>query len=194
MKHLGFLFILLTIIGCDPYGFGYKKNPAFILSEAFKAVNDQDVKKFLEASGKEAYCLYGNTEGLAYLRDHMPYQFEDMEIEPKVLSERQNRIPKFVGFWSYYNERFLVNINEKKTQKNIMQVIIECDFGAENKDVSFAKEKFKIKKFPKRECRLLKILPQEFEPLPLPSKCSQLGVTVGPDLFKEIMPPMQSLL
>lgn len=54
MKSFGILLILITVAGCDPYGFGFKKNPAYVLDEAFKAITNQDTETFLEMTGKEA--------------------------------------------------------------------------------------------------------------------------------------------
>jgi hypothetical protein len=188
MKILTLFLTLICFVSCDPYGFGYKKNPAFILNEAFRAVNHQDVKSFLNVSGKEALCLYGNTEGLSYLEEKLQIDPKNIAVEPKVLTNKRLKIPNYVdGYWSYYNERYLVNINTKAEGRNLLQVVVDCDFGDEKKDDAFSNPTYKFKKFKKKACRLIKMIPSAFEPLPLPANCAKLKIFLSEDQMKVVL-------
>jgi hypothetical protein len=180
MKIL-FLFITLLsfafLTACDPYGIGFKKNPAYALSEAFEAINNQDVDRFLEVTGREALCLYGNQNGLQYLKETLKIDPENIEIDSKLLHEKRFNKPQFVGYWSYFNQRYMINIKSNETKKTIVEVIVDCDFGSEFKDQKFLNQNFKSTRFKRKECRMIKFMPHQFSALTLEEKCQNLAVT-----------------
>lgn len=177
------LFCVLMILGlfqaCDPYGFGFKMNPAYVLNEAFESVMALDHEGFLEVSGKEALCLYGNPEGITYLRTNLKVDARNTEIKPKLLenSSKYTKSPHFVGYWSYYQERYLIDVLDKGTQKEMLKVIVECHYGFAG-EKSDKYQNLKTKKYKKRECRLIKVIPLNFEPLPIRTECIPLKVTL----------------
>lgn len=175
MKLLGFIFLLTTVIACDPYGFGFKRNPAYVLNEAFKAISNQDLESFLEVTGKEALCIYGNDKGLLYLKDKIQVNTDQIKLNPKKLETKHFKSPTFAGFWSYYHERYRIEIINKDINSIIAETLVDCDFGtAGEKDDSLinqAPESYKIK-----ECRTVKFIPKTFEALPLPPKCNLLKI------------------
>lgn len=177
MKSLGLLIILTLTIACDPYGFGFKKNPAYVLDEAFKAILNQDAESFLEVTGQEVLCTYGNANGVNYLKDNIDLKLESIKLNPNVLITEHYQTPKFVGYWSYYHERYQIDILDKVTEKNLMKAIVDCDYGAEGQ-VNDQLVNLKPKRYKKKECRVIKIMPQNFESLPLPSRCNNLKVTL----------------
>lgn len=177
MKIFGFILLIATLAACDPYGFGYKKNPAYVLDEAFKAISNLDETSFLEVTGKEALCLYGNEKGLNFLKDNILIDVKSVKINPKVLSNEHYKIPKYVGYWSYYHERFVIEIQDKVTEKVLMETIVDCDYGTESeKDDKFIN--LPPKKYKKKECQAVKFMPKTFKPLPVSDKCMSLKVSL----------------
>lgn len=175
MKILGFLLLLASVTACDPYGFGYKKNPAFILDEAFKSIQNQDLESFLEVTAKEALCVYGNEKGLAYLKENIHLNMENIKLNPKVLETRHYSTATFVGYWSYYHERYEIEIQDKNTKEIILETIVDCEYGTEGeKDDRLINRK--PSKYKKKECRAVKLRPKKFNSLPIPSKCGLLKI------------------
>ncbi len=177
MKLFSFLILLGLIQACDPYGFGFKMNPAFVLSEAFKSVVALDHEAFIEVSGKEALCLYGNPEGISYLRDNLHIDKDNINIDPKLIanSSMYTKQPHFVGYWSYYQERYQVDISDKETKEELLKVVVECHYGFEG-EKSTKYENLKIKKYKKKECRVIKLIPSKFPVLPMREECKPLKV------------------
>lgn len=179
MKFLGFIFLLTSVVACDPYGFGFKKNPAHVLNEAFTAIMNLDQETFLEVTGKEALCIYGNEKGLLYLKDKIHVNTENIKLNPKVLETKHFTIPTFVGYWSYYHERYQIEILDKETKTVIAETLVDCDFGTEGeKDDSLINKDPSAYK--KKECRAVKLIPKTFNPLPLPQKCGLFKIDLQP--------------
>lgn len=174
MKLVAILtFMLVTAVGCDPYNFGFKRNPAFILAEAFKSILALNDEKFVEVSGKEALCVYANPEGMAYLRENLNFDQRHLSFAPVKHGVKYTANPEFVGFWSYYSERYLVNIQDKRSGENYVNTVIDCHFGIDGQKneafINLPKNKYR-----RKECRLVKLTPLSFQPLKLPSKCSEI--------------------
>lgn len=177
MKRLIFITFLLALTGCDPYKFGFKKNPAFVLDEAFKSISNLDTQTLMEVSGKEFFCAYTSTEGINFLKENLNIKQESISFEPKVLETEYYSIPRYAGYWSYYHERYQIDIHEKSSGEGILRAIIDCDYGTEEQK----NEKFRNlppKKYKKKECRLVKMIPYSFSALKLPSKCDALKVNL----------------
>lgn len=175
MKKFGFFLLLASVVACDPYGFGYKKNPAFVLDEAFKAISNLDVETFVEMTGKEALCVYGNEAGMQFLKENLQINPENLKITPKVLETHHLKTPVFTEYWSYYQERYEIEIRDKITNKEIAGVIVDCDFGTNGekdpKQINKAPHSYK-----KKECHAVKIIPRNFQALPVPQKCGPLRI------------------
>ena len=179
MKLFGFLIILGLFQACDPYGFGFKMNPAYVLNEAFESVVALDHEAFLRVSGKEALCLYGNPEGISYLRSNLKINTTSIEIKPKLIenSSKYTKHPHFVGYWSYYQERYLIDILDKSSKKEMLKVMVECHYGFDGeKNENY--QNLKSKKYKRKECRLIKVIPLDFQPLPIRTECIPLKVTL----------------
>jgi hypothetical protein len=179
MKLFGFLILLGLFTACDPYGFGFKKNPAYVLDEAFQSVIAKDFDAFNLVSGKEALCLYGNANGIAYAQSNLNINGDKVEIKPKILSNftKATPVPEYVGYWSYYRETYQVDILDKDTKEGLLRVVVECHYGFEGKKKDEYKEKMKLKKYKKRECRLVKIIETaRFKTLPMTEECRPLEV------------------
>jgi hypothetical protein len=177
MRFLGTMLLILISQACDPYGFGFKNNPAYVLDKAFQSVQDLDPESFIEATGKEALCLYGNLEGLAYLKSHIILDEKKLEIEPKLIENSSNYTdnPLYVGYWSYYHERYQLDIFEKATKAELMKVVVECNYGFEGfKSESY--RNLKLKKYKKKDCKIIKIIPRQFDSLPMKKECELLQV------------------
>jgi hypothetical protein len=177
MKLLLTLIILSLVAACDPYHFGFKRNPAYVLYSAFQAVEQKDVDSFLSFSGKEALCLYGNDQGISYLQQNLQIDVKNVDWKNSKLNSRYQKTPIYAGFWVYYQERYQVNIVNKKTQEAIVDVVIDCNYGnSEEKNEKYNNQK--PNNYKKRECQLIKITPHQFEGIPLPAKCDNLKVTL----------------
>lgn len=177
MKSLIFILCLVAITGCDPYKFGFKKNPAYVLDEAFKSITNLDTQSFMEVTDKELFCSYGNNEGINFLKENLSLRQEALKFEPKVLDTEHYRVPRYVGYWSYYHERYQIDIQDKLSSESILRAIIDCDYGTEDEK----NDKFinlKPKKYKKKECKIVKIVPQTFKNLPLSAKCKSLQVAL----------------
>ncbi len=173
------LFIILSILvltaACDPYGFGFKKNPAYVLDEAFKAISNLDTESYLEVTGKEAFCVYGNPEGIHYLKTNVVLTPENVKLKPTVLKTVHNQNPKYVGYWSYYTERYQIDIQDKITNALLLKAYVDCEYGTDGeKNAKFIN--LKPKKYRVKECRVVKVLPNTFKPIPVPAKCEKFTV------------------
>ncbi len=177
MKSFGIFLILISVVACDPYGFGFKKNPAYVLDQAFTAITNLDTETFLEMTGKEALCIYGSPEGIAYLKERVTLTAESVKLKPTVLENRHFTNPKFVGYWSYYHERYQIDIQDKVTSEVLLKAIVDCEYGTEG-GKSEKLINLKPKKYKKKECRVIKVVPQNFSELPLPAKCQDLKVVL----------------
>lgn len=175
MKMMFVLPILLLVTACDPYGFGFKKNPAYVLDEAFKAVTNLDTETFLEVTGKEALCVYGNDAGLNYLKDNLVITLENVKLNPTVLKNIHYNNPRYVGYWSYYNERYQIDILNKTTSEALLKAYVDCDYGADGEKNDKLKNQ-KPKKYRIKECRVVKVIPRKFTELPIPKKCEGVKV------------------
>lgn len=175
MKSPLILSILFLVAACDPYGFGFKKNPAYVLDEAFAAVTNLDTESFLEVTGKEALCIYGNDAGLNYLKDNVILTPENVNLKPTVLKNSHYQSPRYVGYWSYYHERYQIDILDKATGDLLLKAVVDCDYGTNGQKsdrlINLKPAKYKIK-----ECRVVKVIPKKFSALPVPSKCDAVKV------------------
>ena len=169
------LLLLTLLVSCDPFNFGFKKNPAYVLNETFVAIKNVDHQSFIEVTGKEVLCIYGNPEGIAYLKSHMEFDSDDVKITPVKISETYATSPKFVGFWSYLQERYKVEVVDEKTLLPLLNAYMDCDYGTDqeknDKLLNQPKEKYK-----KKECQLVKVEPMVFQPLPLPKACEIMKI------------------
>lgn len=177
MKLLGFFILLLSVVACDPYGFGFKKNPAYVLDEAFKAITHLDQESYLEVTGKEALCVYGHEKGLSFLKDNLELSLESVTIKPKVLKTEHITSPKFVGYWSYYSERYEIQILDKRSEELLLETIVDCEYGTEG-EKSDKLINLKPSKYKKKECKVVKIIPKKFQHLPPPDKCHSLMIAL----------------
>lgn len=178
MKLTGLFLLVLCAVACDPYGFGYKKNPAFVLDEAFKAITNLDVDTFSEVSGKEALCVYASREGVQFLKEKMEFDLTRIKFTPKVLESRHFSAPIYVSsYWSYYQERYNIEVSDKVTGEVLVEAIIDCDYGNDGakseKLINLKPSRYRIK-----ECRAIKLVPRKFKPMPLPSQCAPLAITL----------------
>lgn len=171
------VLMLVLLCSCDPYGFGYKKNPAYVLDEAFKAIENLDLESFLEVTGKEALCLYANDKALDFLKNKIQIQVENLNLVPKVLKTSHYTHPVFVGFWAYYNEIYQVQITNKQTSQVLMETVIECNFGQDGEKKS-KYQNLKPKNYKIKECRAIKLIPLNFEPIKNDERCSRLRVNL----------------
>lgn len=179
MKLFGLLILLGLFTACDPYGFGFKMNPAYVLDEAFQSVMALDFDAFNKVSGKEALCLYGNANGMAHIRSNLSINKDKVEIKPKLISNftKATPVPEYVGYWSYYRETYQVDILDRDTKEELLRVAVECHYGFEGKKKAEYKEKMKLTKYKKRECQLVKVLPTaKFKVIPMNNECKLLEV------------------
>lgn len=175
MKLMGLIFILITFVACDPYNFGFKNNPAYVLSEVSKAVENLDHETFIELTGKEALCIYGNQEGILHLKENLNIDSRKIKFKPTLLKEESYINPHFVGYWSYHSKRYQVEIELKGTLGPLLKTIIDCDYGSnEKKDKKFVG--LSKREYARKECKLVKIIPVGFPELPLPERCKELKV------------------
>ncbi len=177
MKILAIVSFTFFVIACDPYGFGFKKNPAYVLDQALKAIQNMDDESFLEISGKEALCLYGNKEGITYLHEKVRADVQNVQLKHKEVGALQKLpAPEYVGFWSYLRQRYTVEIQQKSDKAVLGTLVVDCNYGSPHeKKPSYARisdpKKFKVK-----ECRIIKIIPATFQALPVGSNCETLSV------------------
>ncbi len=175
MKFLGLLILAVCTVACDPYGFGFKKNPAYVIDEAFTAITNLDVESFLEVTAKEALCVYGNEKGLLYLKEKLKLKPEDVRLIPKVKEARHHQVPVYVGFWSYFHERYTIEIRDRSTEGLLVQTIIDCDYGTDG-EKSARLLNLRKEKYSKKECRAVKLIPTTFASLQVPPRCNLLRV------------------
>jgi hypothetical protein len=175
MKSFFILSILFLAAACDPYGFGFEKNPAYVLDEAFKSITNLDTESYLDVTGKEALCVYGNDEGLQYLKTNIVLSPENVKLKPTVLTTVHNLNPKYVGYWSYYSERYQIDILDKASEALIMKAYVDCEYGTDgDKNAKFVN--LKPRKYRMKECRVVKVIPEKFQSLPVPAKCEKFKV------------------
>ncbi len=179
MKILALMGLTLFAIACDPYGFGFKKNPTYVLDQALKAIQNMDDVSFLEISGKEAFCLYGNKEGITYLHDKVTTDIQNLQLKNKNIGGlKVLGSPEYAGFWTYLRQRYVVEIQQKSDRTLLGTLVVDCNFGASGeKKISYLTIR-DPKKFKMKECRLTKIIPASFKALPMSSRCENLIVSL----------------
>ena len=175
LMKLSFLLMFFMVIACDPHNFGFKKNPAYILDSAFKAIKNQDPESFLEVTGKEALCMYGTVEGINFLKEKVDFDSSDIKIKPTLLSFKNTSNPEYVGYWSYYSERYLIDVLDRRSKNLLIQVVTDCHYGTMGKK-SEKLENVNPTNYPIKECRLVKIIPKTFQGPEIPAKCDILKV------------------
>lgn len=179
MRILAILSLTFFVISCDPYGFGFKKNPAYVLDQALKAIQNMDDESFLEISGKEALCLYGNKEGITYLHEKVRADVQNVQLKHKEVGELQILpAPEYVGFWSYLRQRYVVEIQQKSDKTVLGTLVVDCNYGAANEKKPAYSRIRDPKKFKVKECRIIKIIPETFQSLPVSSNCESLSISL----------------
>lgn len=177
MKIMALFALTLFVIACDPYGFGFKKNPAYVLDQALKAIQNMDHESFLEVTGKEALCLYGNKEGIAYLHDKVSANVQDIQLKHKEVGElKVLSSPEYVGFWSYLRQRYTVEIQQKSDRVVLGTIVVDCHYGASGEKRPRYQTIRDPKKFKEKECRIMKIIPETFQPMAMTARCQNLTV------------------
>ncbi len=177
MKILAIVSLTFFVIACDPYGFGFKKNPAYVLDQALKAIQNMDDESFLEISGKEALCLYGNKEGITYLHEKVRADVQNVQLKHKEVGELQVlAAPEYVGFWSYLRQRYVVEIQQKSDKTVLGTLVVDCNYGAANEKKPAYSRVRDPKKFKVKECKITKILPATFSPLEVTKQCENLAI------------------
>lgn len=167
-------FLLVLIIACDPYDFGYQKNPAYVLDNVLKSITTNDAKSFSEVTAEEALCLYGNPAGLEYLQQNVKIKSSELELKWKNVDAPLN-VPVYVGFWSYFNSRFVIDINIKQSATAFAQAIVDCHFGINGpRDERYLN--LRPGNYLVRECRLIKLIPESFSALAMSEKCLSVKV------------------
>jgi hypothetical protein len=175
MKRFIFPLLIFLIVACDPFDFGFKHNPAYVLDRAFNSIQNLDNESFLEISGKEALCLYGSSNGLIHLKNKIEQDISELKPVAKLINSKRNTSAEFVGYWSYYTERYQVLISENRSEEEVLEIIIDCYYGTDSeKDDKF--KELKPKEYPKKECRLVKIIPKKFKALEISSRCKMFEV------------------
>lgn len=179
MKILAALSFILLVIACDPYGFGFTKNPAFVLDQALKAIQNTDDVSFREVSGKEALCLYGNKDGMTYLHEKVTTDAQNVQLKNKEIGELQVlSSPEYVGYWAYLRQRYVVEIQQKSDKKTLGSIIVDCNYGVNGEKKESYLRVRDPKKLPQKECRIVKIMPATFSPIPMSARCQNLVVTL----------------
>lgn len=175
MKTIALGFLALVVIACDPYGFGFKKNPAYVLEEALRAIQNRDHESFLELSGKEALCLYGNKEGINYLHQHVTVDASSVQLKHKEIGELQVlSSPEYVGYWSYLRQRYGVEIQQKGDGAVLGTLVVDCNYGVQGEKKASYQRIRNPKKFQMKECRITKLTPTVFPPMEMTSRCQRL--------------------
>lgn len=182
MKPSLHLFLLMLLMACDPYNFGFKNNPAYVLDETLKAIQNQDLDALTEVTSKEALCVYANTETLKLLKEKVSITSSEVKLSWKI-RERHLSIPENNGFWSYFNSRYLIDIESKAASRLLAQVVVDCDYGTDGyKDEKLLN--LSPKKYLVKECRLVKVIPVTFEAPVLPEVCQAVAVDISNEEFK----------
>lgn len=176
MKILALLSLTVFAIACDPYGFGFRKNPTYVLDQALKSIQNLDDESFLEVSGKEALCLYGNKEGITYLHENFTTDIQNLKLKHKVGELKILTSPEYVGYWSYLRQRYVVEIQQKSDGIALGSLVVDCNYGAQGEKKTFYLSIRDPKKFKMKECRLTKIIPAGFKALPMSERCQSLAV------------------
>ena len=176
MRSNCLLFFLFLITSCDPMNYGFEKNPTFVLSEALKSITTLDTETFLEVTGKEALCIYANDKGILYLKENIQNNSNNVALDVKLIDVKEHKTPTFVGYWSYYHERYLILVIDRQSLKVTVETVIDCEYGSEEKSDEY--QGLLPSQYRKKECRAVKLMSKDFKPLPLPTKCENLKVTI----------------
>jgi hypothetical protein len=177
MKFWIMIGLLATLVSCDPFRLGYDHNPAYILDSAVKSIENLDVEGLREVLAKEAYCVYGNEQGVHFLKEKLPTNYENIRPVLKEISNTHHSIPNYVGYWSYLTIRYRVEVQDKRSSEILLGAIIDCDFGIEGeKDDKWLNRKYS--RYKKKECKVVKLIPNKLSVLMTPSSCQNLMVVL----------------
>ncbi len=86
MRFFGTILFLTLLQACDPYGFGFKNNPAYVLDKAFNSVQNLDTDSFNsdEETKVKARMLagilgYKEVDRIAHLRSVVSLDYKSLQ-------------------------------------------------------------------------------------------------------------------
>jgi vacuolar-type H+-ATPase catalytic subunit A/Vma1 len=51
---------------------------------------------------------------------------ENIKLNPKLIEKKHYPVAVWVGYWSYYHERYMVEIQDKESKNVIAQTVVDC--------------------------------------------------------------------
>jgi hypothetical protein len=177
-RLLALALIMVLLSACNDQGFGYKQNPLRVLRMAHKAIIQGDDEKLGQYLSLEAKCLYANPQGLALVQAQLSDKIKNYKSELTLLSKKFNQSPRFVGYWSYYNEVYKIDISEKNEEQTMVASIkVTCDFGFKGVRELQEATRRSIENMPIKMCKIQKMRGHLIDEMPISEDCRSLQVS-----------------
>lgn len=174
MKALFLLCLLSLLTSCEyaTLKYGYYWNPVTVLAKASQAIESNNLGEWEEVLSGKVLCVYGSKEGMSNIRQTLRKVDQSSLQAPELVSLKYLESPKYVGYFSYYQETFVSKALDM-SGKSLLKVTILCDFGSNEHNSQLLKTT--LSKYTVRSCAIVGI--KNFNhPLEEPAVCSDLGL------------------
>jgi hypothetical protein len=109
----------------------YEARPDRLMVRAHQAIKKNDLKIFNRIFGRAALCHWGNTAGLATLKENLPSSARNIISEITIEQQGHLTQARFVGFWAYYEQVYSLKVMDK-SRTLLAEGKIECHHGLES--------------------------------------------------------------
>lgn len=161
---------VLALSACEVRDYGYKDNPFAILVNAHFAVRADDLSAFSKVFGREALCVWGSTTGMATIRDGLPSDIENLHSEIILSESHYLTYPRFVGYWSYFKQRYTAQLFDKNSRVQLAEAIIDCHFGVDGVKRESDRNQ-PMKYYPEKHCKVISFKAMSFRNVETPAEC-----------------------
>ncbi len=109
----------------------YEARADRLIPRAHQAIKNNDLTNFNKLFGRAALCHWGNTAGLAALKEGLPNSARSIISEIAIEQQGHLTQARFVGFWAYYEQAYSLKVMDK-SRALLAEGKIECHLGLES--------------------------------------------------------------
>lgn len=168
------LALLFLFASCGEEEYGFKNNPLNVLQSALRMIQKKKFDGLNTVLSKVAFCSWSTPANAELLHHQLSLvstsaKHYDLKVTPH--TSRRFESPRFVGFWSYYMDDYLVTLRDKATQAVSVELRVECDFGITGTRNDIDKRVSKMR-FPEKSCKIVELTPHFFTAPPVDGGCA----------------------
>lgn len=172
MKVVLALLTLLLASSCEyaSLKYGYYWNPIKVLEEAHESLETNNLSQLTAVLTDKALCSYGSREGLNNLKGSLAKVDESSVQEPVLVSEKYLSKPQYVGYYSYFQQKYVSRALDKYGH-TLFKVTILCNMGSPDFSQKLVNAPFH--QYETKSCSIVAIANLD-HPLETPSVCENL--------------------